>query len=101
MSRPVDPSQLPLSPSASEEVRHIDEGRVRMLLVEAHPGCVAHARQSVERFWELGADRYGLWFDVVMASRPEVLTPADSLYLSLTWDQWRADEGPFHVRGRR
>lgn len=77
------------------------EATVADLLVETHPCCTSCGRKSVDRFKKLAVRKHGSWFEEALASRPEDLSDADSLYVSVTWDQWRADEDPFRVRGRR
>ncbi len=75
-------------------------GSVADLLVETHPCCTSCGRKSVDRFRKLAVRKYGSWFEEVLASRPEDLSDADRLYVSLTWHQWIAGDRPFSS-GRR
>lgn len=66
---------------------------VAALLVESHPGCVAHARSSVDRFCKDTVARYGMWFEVALAADPRELSADDSRYVLMTWRQWLEAEG--------
>jgi len=89
--------------SSSEDPTPDREGEATVadLLVETHPCCTSCGRKSVDRFKKLAVRMHGSWFEEALASRPEDLSDADNLYVSVTFDQWRADEDPFHVRRRR
>lgn len=87
--------------AASQLIETESRSTVADLLVEAHPGCSFHARQSVKRFRRSAVRKYGMWFDFVLAAHPEDVSSEDALYLSLTWEQWVACEDPFGLRRRR
>lgn len=76
-------------------------GTVADLLVEAHPCSDLHAKRSVERFRYLGVRKLGMWFDDVLDSQQDQLTPEDLRYIRGTWEQWVAGEDPFGLRSHR